>query len=173
MESIERGAAAAAAGGEPALKAAARLLSAQLRVKLHFTSHLFVKHATRESLWLQKPFITEEGDSLGPRELATCLTRSSVGVIAFPVSLLFHFRKNAKAFPIKPRATLFFTPTPPSLFSLSLLLAFIPPLLPLAGSNWSVMRGREGSRHTSSQLAGSCIQKPLCTQDVSPCTVVS
>lgn len=92
-------------------------------------------------------------------------------ISCFPV---VSFRKNAKALPIKPRATLFCTT-----FSLSpsIFQAFSTPapspLLTLVGSNWSVMRGQAGSRQIPSQLTGSCIQKPLCTQDVFQCSVVS
>lgn len=130
--------------------------------------HTFCETSHLQRLWLQELFITEERDRVA-RELTTCLTHFSVGVIAFPVSLLFLLVKMPKLSQLNPgwhclafhslHSSLFFffstAPLPPS----------PPPLLLVVG--WSAMRRQEGSRQILSQLTASCIQKPPCSQDVS------
>lgn len=63
--------------------------------------HTFCETSHPQRLWLQELFITEERDRVA-RELATCLTHFSVGVIAFPVSLLFLFVKMPKLSQLNP-----------------------------------------------------------------------
>lgn len=129
--------------------------------------HTFCETSHPQCLWLRELFITEEWDRVA-RELATCLTHFSVGVIAFPVSLLFHFGKMPKPSQLNPGRRRF------AVHSLYVLLSFSStPTTSPVGSGWSAMRGQEGSRQIPSQLTASCIQKPLCSQDVFQSAVVS
>lgn len=92
--------------------------------KTHSTEaslHTFCETSHPQCLWLQELFITEERDCMA-RELATCLTHFSVGVIAFPVSLLFHFGKMPKLSQLNPGWRCF------AVHFLSVLLSFeLPP----------------------------------------------
>lgn len=130
----------------------------QTAQRLRFTP--FVRTSHPQCLWLQEVFITVEWEG-GPSELATCLTHFSVGVIAFPTSLLFRFGKMPMLSLLNPGRRCF------GLYS---RLVFERPPLPCTssplGSGWPVKRGREASRQIRSQLTASCIQEPLCIQDV-------
>lgn len=100
--------------------------------KTHSTDtslHTFCETSHPQRLWLRELFITEERDCV-VRELATCLTRFSVGVIAFPVSLLFLFGKMPKLSQLNPGQCCMAVHTPS--VPLSALLPFFPSSLHLS-----------------------------------------
>lgn len=132
--------------------------------------HTFCETSRPQCLWLRELFITEEWDRVA-RELATCLTHFSVGVIAFPVSLLFHFGKMPKLSQLNPGRRCF------AVHSLSVLLSFssTPTTLSLHLSCWLRLVSNAWTRgiqtnsvtahslmHPKASLLSRCFPKHCC-----------